>query len=207
MLPCMEMGIHRSGESMVCDHASEPVSKNKYEEQTANGNSRNMITKKLRGEAPLDSLLDVSVSLSVLANRSREAGFDRAEQERSNLLERLGRVADFYRTEQRYSELRMLLERAASILDRENGPNDLYLGFVLNDLGALHVRGGRWDEGERFCARALLIRERVLTATDPRLVPVLGVLAAIYFGQGRYEKAEERVAAPVVEEAVMSIGR
>ena len=82
---------------------------------------------------------------------------------------------------------RKALELSQQVL----GPDHPDTATVLNNLGNLCHRSGRFEEAEPLLSAALDIRVRVLGAEHPDTADTLVNLASLHDSQGRYEQVED----------------
>ena len=73
---------------------------------------------------------------------------------------------------------------------RAVGPDNSGTAAILNKLGRLYFRQGRYAEAEPLFKRAQEIWERALGADHPAVAVAQGNLAILYEAQGRYADAE-----------------
>lgn len=136
-----------------------------------------------RGDhAAADALLARAQRLLEGQGAPRELALARVLASRAQVAELLSRDAD----------ARAFNERALALLrahDDEGAPVWTASSGVLNALGGLAYRRRRWREAEPLFQQALAQLERALGPDDPRLLPLLENLQALYLSQGRADAA------------------
>jgi tetratricopeptide (TPR) repeat protein len=90
-----------------------------------------------------------------------------------------------------------LIRRSLAIAERAPGADDPGVALVLNDLGALHIRQGRYRDAELALTRLLAIQERRLGPEHPDLSYALNNLGGLAQMAGRCEEAGALFARPL----------
>ena len=118
---------------------------------------------------------------------------DRHLYEVRSLYSQANRLVDAYEIKQAHT----LMERAVGIGERELGPEDTLVGFLLKELGKILFRESRYDEAEKLGVRARRIAEESLGAGHPQATESLELLGDIYSLRGESAKA-----GPLLEQAL-----
>jgi tetratricopeptide (TPR) repeat protein len=82
-----------------------------------------------------------------------------------------------------------LLKRALAIKEKIVGTNDPDVATILNNLGGLYAKQGRYVDAESLYKRSLEIREKALGREHPDVALSLNNLAELYLTQSRYSEA------------------
>jgi len=69
-------------------------------------------------------------------------------------------LAEIYVAEKKYSDAESLYKRSIDIVEKRLGPNDPYVGMVLESLAELYQTMGRLEEAKATLARAQQISEK-----------------------------------------------
>lgn len=99
-------------------------------------------------------------------------------------------TASYLQVHALYEQAKPLYQRALQIRGRVQGPEQLKLAPVLNNLALLFVQQGDLEQAEPLYQRALHIREQALGLDHPDVAGPLNNLALLYRRQGNYEQAE-----------------
>ncbi|HEY5922372.1 MAG TPA: serine/threonine-protein kinase [Kofleriaceae bacterium] len=83
---------------------------------------------------------------------------------------------------------RTALDRAIAIIETKHGPRSIHLAGPLNLL-ALTVEGEQPAKAAAIYKRALAIIEETVSPNHPRCGAILGNLAGIEFGEGRFQES------------------
>ena len=86
-------------------------------------------------------------------------------------------------------EAEALLLRALAVREAEYGPDSPRLGSIVNSLGAIYVRSGRYSEAEATFTRALALAEAAGGPRHPDVALPLNNLALSYERLGRIDEA------------------
>lgn len=132
--------------------------------------------------AEADELLARAQRLLEGVGAAREVELARVLASRAQLAEALGRDAD----------ARELNQRALALYRAHDGEGAAVWAAasgVLNALGGLAYRRRRWREAEPLFQQALTQLEHAVGRDDPRLLPLLDNLQALYRSQGRADAA------------------
>jgi len=93
--------------------------------------------------------------------------------------------------QRRYTEAEPLRRRALAIVEKERGPDDPSVRFVLDSLASHYKLQGRYTEAEPLYKRALTLAEKAHGGPDNTYVrSALSALIEVYNGQARYAEAE-----------------
>jgi CHAT domain-containing protein/Tfp pilus assembly protein PilF len=84
-----------------------------------------------------------------------------------------------------------LAERALALGEKELGPDDAYVAYLLDQVGWLYYNRGSYAKAEQLYQRALDIDKRALGLEHPQTAATLQDLGTVYARTGEYGKAEE----------------
>jgi CHAT domain-containing protein/Tfp pilus assembly protein PilF len=89
-----------------------------------------------------------------------------------------------------FEEARSLLKAALPEAEGDRGPDSERTADVLDQLGWIEFRLGRYPDAERDLQRARSIYERVLGPNPAKVTQVSSKLGAVYREQGEYDRSE-----------------
>ena len=89
-----------------------------------------------------------------------------------------------------FEEARTLLRAALPEAETDRGPDAERTADVLDQLGWIEFRLGRYPDAERDLQRARSIHERVLGPNHTKVTQVLSKLGAVYRERGDYDRSE-----------------
>jgi CHAT domain-containing protein/uncharacterized tellurite resistance protein B-like protein len=101
-----------------------------------------------------------------------------------------------------FEEARTLLRAALPEAEADRGPDAERTADLLDQLGWIEFRLGRYPDAERDLQRARSIYERVLGSNQTRVTQVLNKLGAVYREHGDYDRSEN-----VLTEALANLDR
>ncbi|MDX6559918.1 MAG: hypothetical protein QOF72_2967 [Blastocatellia bacterium] len=90
----------------------------------------------------------------------------------------------------KYQAAASLAARAIGLAENALGPNDSFVGYLLNDLGAYQRNGGEYAKAEATLQRALAINEKALGPDHTQTADSLNRLGLVYRLMNDYPKAE-----------------
>jgi CHAT domain-containing protein/Tfp pilus assembly protein PilF len=103
---------------------------------------------------------------------------------------RLSTEASTLGTAGKYQEAASLAARAVGLAEKALGPNDSFVGYLLNDLGAYQRNGGEYAKAEVTLQRALEVNEKALGPDHTQTADSLNRLGLVYRSMNDYPKAE-----------------
>jgi CHAT domain-containing protein/Tfp pilus assembly protein PilF len=80
--------------------------------------------------------------------------------------------------------------RAVELAEKASGPDDAFVGLLLNELGSLQRNKGEYAKAEATLQRALAINQRTLGPDHTQTVDSLNRLGLVYRAMNDYVKAE-----------------
>jgi CHAT domain-containing protein/Tfp pilus assembly protein PilF len=80
--------------------------------------------------------------------------------------------------------------RAIELAEKASGPDDAFVGFLLNELGSLQRNKGDYAKAEATLQRALAINQKALGPDHTQTVDSLNRLGLLYRAMNDYAKAE-----------------
>jgi CHAT domain-containing protein len=90
----------------------------------------------------------------------------------------------------KYEQAVSMATRAVDLSEKALGPNDLLVGYLLNDLGSLQRNKGEYAAAEVTLQRALAVNQKALGAEHTQTVDSLNRLGLLYRSMNDYPKAE-----------------
>jgi len=90
----------------------------------------------------------------------------------------------------KYQEAISLATRAVELAEKASGPDDAFVGCLLNDLGSLQRNKGDYAKAEATLQRALSINQNALGPDHTQTVDSLNRLGLLYRSMNNYQKAE-----------------
>lgn len=91
----------------------------------------------------------------------------------------------------KYDEALPLAERALELSEKELGPDDVYVAYLLYEVGWLYSNKSNYARAEQLFQRALTIDKQRLSLEHPQTAAALLGLGDVYSRTGEYGKAEE----------------
>ncbi|MDX6527808.1 MAG: hypothetical protein QOH41_98 [Blastocatellia bacterium] len=138
--------------------------------------------------------LDIKASLRGSAGRYEiQIEEIRASTEHDRWLDaarRLSTEAFTLGTAGKYKEAAALATQAVLAGEKALGPNDGFVGYLLNDLGAYQRNGGEYAKAEATLQRALAVNEKALGPDHTQTADSLNRLGLVYRAMNDYPKAE-----------------
>jgi CHAT domain-containing protein/Tfp pilus assembly protein PilF len=80
--------------------------------------------------------------------------------------------------------------RAIELAEKASGPDDAFVGFLLNELGSLQRNKGQYAKAEATLQRALAINQKTLGPDHTQTADSLNRLGLVYRAMNDYVKAE-----------------
>jgi len=97
-------------------------------------------------------------------------------------------AVDYFR--RKYLPARPYLERAVHVLEQGRGPDHIEVANALEELAALHLAMGAYDQAEPLYERMFSIREKSLGPDNPELVRDLNMLSYIKRIRRKFPEAQ-----------------
>jgi CHAT domain-containing protein/Tfp pilus assembly protein PilF len=91
----------------------------------------------------------------------------------------------------KYDEALPLAERALELSEKELGPDDVYVAYLLDEVGWLYSNKSNYARAEQLFQRALTIDKQRLSLEHPQTAAALLGLGDVYSRTNEYGKAEE----------------
>ncbi|HZS45056.1 MAG TPA: CHAT domain-containing tetratricopeptide repeat protein [Blastocatellia bacterium] len=91
----------------------------------------------------------------------------------------------------KYDEAMTLATRALELTEKDLGPNDPYVAYVLAVLGSLYFDKGDFPQAEQVGLRGLEIDKKALGLGHPQTAESMGLLGVLYETTGQFAKAED----------------
>jgi CHAT domain-containing protein/Tfp pilus assembly protein PilF len=91
----------------------------------------------------------------------------------------------------KYDEALPLAERALELSEKELGPDDVYVAYLLDEVGWLYSNKSNYARAEQLFQRALTIDKQTLGLEHPQTAAALLGLGDVYSRTNEYGKAEE----------------
>ncbi|MCU1265893.1 MAG: tetratricopeptide repeat protein [Acidobacteria bacterium] len=138
--------------------------------------------------------LDVKATIRGSVGRYEiQIGEIRSATEHDRLLDeahRLSTEASTLGTAGKYQEAASLSVRAVGLAEKALGPNDGFVGLLLNELGSYQRNGGEYAKAEATLQRALAVNEKALGPDHTQTADSLNRLGLVYRATNDYAKAE-----------------
>jgi len=93
--------------------------------------------------------------------------------------------------QEKYDDAISAAERALEIGEKELGPDDSYVGYLLNQLAFSELNKGDYVKALQQYQRALTINQKALGAEHPQTVESIRQLGTTYGAMNQFDKGEE----------------